>query len=124
MLLDLHNRLKQLREEHHYSQKIVATRLGCSVSIISSYETGGRLPSLSSLVALSYLYHVSTDYLLGKTDNPRDTHIELDNLVDISGLNTEQIKALQIVINSMRESNKIENYTDFESEYQQNDTSS
>ncbi len=105
MLIDLHNKLKTLREEHHYSQKIVAERLMCSPSIISSYETGERYPSLLNLVALSYLYHVSTDYLLGKTDNPRET--DFSKLIDIEGLSNDQIKALNIIITDMKTANKL-----------------
>ncbi len=104
MLLDLRTRLKDLREEHHYSQKIVAQRLNCSVSIISSYETGERYPSLSNLVALSYLYHVSTDYLLGKTDDPGEANFS--NALDIEGLSEQQIKALNIIITDMKIANR------------------
>lgn len=104
MLLDMRTRLKYLREEHHYSQKMVAQRLDCSVSIISSYETGERYPSLMNLVALSYLYHVSTDYLLGKTDNPNET--DFSKLVDIDGLSESQIKAVQLIITDMKAANR------------------
>lgn len=106
MLLDLRTKLKQLREEHHYSQKIVAQRLNCSVSIISSYETGERYPSLANLVALSYLYHVSTDYLLGKTDNPGES--SFSNSIDIAGLSEQQVKALNLIITDMKNANRIE----------------
>ena len=104
MLLDLRTKLKDLREEHHYSQKIVAQRLNCSVSIISSYETGERYPSLANLVALSYLYHVSTDYLLGKTDDPGG--LNFSNSLDIEGLSEQQIKALNIIITDMKIANR------------------
>lgn len=120
MLIDLHDKLRALREEHHYSQKIVASRLMCSPSIISSYETGERYPSLVNLVALSYLYHVSTDYLLGKTDNSRD--IDFDKLIDIDGLTDEQIKALQVIINSMREVNKKAKLSKSKNKYKEKDT--
>ncbi len=104
MLFDLNLKLKKLREEHHYSQKVVASRIMCSPSIISSYETGERQPSLTNLVALSYLYHVSTDYLLGKTDNPRD--IDLSHMIDVSKLTDEQIKVIQLIITDMEKANR------------------
>ena len=105
MLIGLHTKLQSLREEHHFSQKIVASRINCSVSLISSYETGERYPSLVNLVALSYLYHVSTDYLLGKTDNPRET--DFSTLIDINGLNEGQIKAVQLIITDMKKANRL-----------------
>lgn len=103
MLIDLHTRLRELREEHHLSQKVVSMRIGCSKSIISSYETGDRQPSLGNLIALARLYHVSTDYLLGKTDTMRD--LDFTNLIDVNGLTDEQIKAVQLVITCMKASN-------------------
>lgn len=114
MLIDLHTRLKELREEHNFSQKVVALRIGCSKSIISCYETGERLPSLGNLVALARLYHVSTDYLLGKTDTMRD--IDFSNLIDISGLTDEQIKAIQLTVTCMRASNANQENTKTETE--------
>lgn len=110
MLIDLPEKLRKLREEHHYSQKMVASRLMCSPSIISSYETGERFPGLANLIALAYLYHVSTDYLLGKEDNCRD--IDFSKFIDIDGLEEEQIKALQIIISAMLEGNREKKYTD------------
>ena len=44
----------------------MAKKLDVSPSIISSYETGERTPSVENLLSLSYLYHCSTDYLLGR----------------------------------------------------------
>lgn len=58
--------LKELRESRRFSQKTLATRLGCSPSLVSSYETGERQPSLAMLVALADIYRVPTDYLLGR----------------------------------------------------------
>ena len=40
----LKERLRALRESRGYSQKGLAKRLGCSPSLISSYETGERSP--------------------------------------------------------------------------------
>ena len=49
----LKERLRALRESRGYSQKGLAKRLGCSPSLISSYETGERSPSLQNLIALA-----------------------------------------------------------------------
>ena len=59
--------LRELRESRRFSQKTLAARLGCSPSLVSSYETGERQPSLAMLVALADIYRVPTDYLLGLT---------------------------------------------------------
>ena len=89
MIQGLAERLKKLREKYHYSQKDVAKQLNISPSIVSGYETGERTPSAEKLLALSSLYHCSTDYLLGRTSIPVDH------------LNPDQINALLHLISSM-----------------------
>lgn len=96
MIKELPQKLKQLRMSHNYSQKQVADKLGISPSIVSSYETGERSPSTDVLLALSYLYKCSTDYLLGKTNEAPDI------ILDTDGLNQEQIQVLQSLIEVMK----------------------
>lgn len=97
MIKDLPMKLKKLRIDHHLSQKDVATKLEISPSIVSGYETGERTPSTEVLLALSYLYKCSTDYLLGK-DNEEPAFV-----LDTEGLSKEQIHALQSLIHVMKE---------------------
>ena len=68
MIKDLPIKLKDLRIKYGLSQKQVADKLNLSPSIISGYETGERTPSVENILALSYLYKCSTDYLLGLED--------------------------------------------------------
>lgn len=96
MIKDLPLKLKALRQSHNLSQKEVAEKLGISPSIISGYETGERTPSADNLLSLSYLYKCSTDYLLGKSNDKPSLYL------DTSGLTNEQIKALQVLINTMK----------------------
>ncbi len=69
----LPKRLKKLREEHGYLQKFVADKLGIRSNTLSGYENGSRSPDPEMLLALSELYNVTTDYLLGKSDDPNLT---------------------------------------------------
>lgn len=96
MIKDLSKKLKDLRLQNNLSQKEVAAKLGISPSIVSGYETGERSPSTENLLALSYLYKCSTDYLLGKTSEKPDV------ILDTDGLNTEQICVLQSLIKVMK----------------------
>ena len=36
--------------------------------LVSAYENGKHLPSLKSLIKMADLFHVSTDYLIGRSD--------------------------------------------------------
>jgi len=77
MIKDLSTKLKELRKSQNLSQSNVAKKLKVSPSIVSAYETGERTPSTENLLALSYLYNCSTDYLLGKSkDKPPISKIE------------------------------------------------
>ena len=96
MIKGLPTKLKELRMSHNYSQKDVAEKLDISPSIVSGYETGERTPSTEVLLALSYLYKCSTDYLLGKTNKAPTI------LLDTDGLNQEQIQVLQSLIKVMK----------------------
>lgn len=96
MIKDLPTKLKELRIKQGLSQKQVADKLNLSPSIISGYETGERTPSAENILALSYLYKCTTDYLLGK---PADTpHV----ILETQGLSDKQIQAIQTLINVMR----------------------
>lgn len=82
MIKDLSSKLKTFRLKYGYSQKQVAQRLGVSPSIVSGYETGERTPSTENLLALSYLYNCSSDYLLGRKDDSQRLVLSTDGLTD------------------------------------------
>jgi len=62
--------LRKLREERQLSQKSVAASLGVSQALLSHYEKGIRECGLNFLTRAAKFYDVSTDYMLGVTDNP------------------------------------------------------
>ena len=70
MIKGLPEKLRTLRKQYGFSQREAASRLGISTSVISAYENGERTPSTENLLALSYLYKCSTDYLLGRETDP------------------------------------------------------
>ena len=61
-------RIRDLREDNDYSQKIVADLLSVHQTTYSSYELGKLEIPLESLEKLADFYRVSVDYLLGRTD--------------------------------------------------------
>ena len=63
-------RVRDLREDHDMKQREVADYLRCSQQVDSNYELGQRDIPTDILIKLSELYHVSTDYILGLTNNP------------------------------------------------------
>lgn len=65
------NRLKDLREDHDYTQQQVAQKIGITQRKYSYIETGIQQLTAEVLVPLARFYDVSVDYLLGETDCPK-----------------------------------------------------
>ena len=57
--------IKLLRETAGLSQTALAKKLGVTRSAVNAWEMGLSIPTAQYIVALSQLFHVSTDYLLG-----------------------------------------------------------
>ena len=67
----LYRRIRDLREDMDLTQKEVAQNLNCSQQVYSNYELGQRDIPTDILIKLSKFYGVSTDYILGLSDNPQ-----------------------------------------------------
>ncbi len=63
-----YHRVRDLREDHDYSQQFVAEYLDMKQPQYSRYERGLRDLPTDVLIRLARLYKTSTDYLLGLTD--------------------------------------------------------
>ena len=88
--------LKQLRTSKKMSQKELAERINIARSVISFYESGDRMPSYEVLIKISRIFNVTTDYLLG---------IERGRMVDVSGLNENDVAAVTTVIEALKNKN-------------------
>lgn len=92
--MELGKRVKALRLQNHLTQEQLAQKLGLTKSVISAYETGSRQPSYDVLIRLSRIFKVSTDYLLNVASQ--------NQMIDLSGLTLEEIKALTALIRAMK----------------------
>ena len=64
---DFARTLSLLRREKKISQRGAAEALGISQALLSHYENGIREPGLAFVIRACDYYHVSADYLLGRT---------------------------------------------------------
>ena len=62
-------RMRDLREDLDKTQQEVASFLGMQRSVYRRYESGQRETPAWVVVMLAAYYQVSTDYLLGRTDD-------------------------------------------------------
>ena len=63
-------RLRDLRDDHDKTQQEIAEVLNMHRSVYRRYESGERETPAWVVVKLAEYYHVSTDYLLGRTNDP------------------------------------------------------
>lgn len=64
-----HARLKQLTEENNTKFSSISNKMPFAKNSIYEWMRTGALPSLEYLYALANYFHVSVDYLLGRTDD-------------------------------------------------------
>ena len=67
------DRLRNLRQKKNIMSKTMAELLNITPRNYQRYETGEVDPPTSKLIKLADYFDVSTDYLLGRTNNP-DSH--------------------------------------------------
>ena len=64
-------RIKNLREDHDYTQDYIASYLKINRVVYNRYENGIREIPISILIKLADYYNVSIDYLLNRTNNKK-----------------------------------------------------
>ena len=65
-------RMRDLREDHDLTQTQVAEHLGTSQTMYARYERGANELPIHHLISLCKLYNVSSDYLLGLSNQKID----------------------------------------------------
>ncbi len=61
-------RLQEIRKDHGDTQQTLANKLNVSLYAVRCWEQEKSAPGNDTLVAICRLYHVSSDYLLGLSD--------------------------------------------------------
>ena len=64
-------RLRDLREDKDMKQVQIAELLHIQQTVYSRYERGVQNIPIEHLLFLADYYNVSTDFILGRTDNPK-----------------------------------------------------
>lgn len=65
-----YRRIRELREDHDLTQRQLAKYLKMSQPQYFRYEQGYRDIPTDILITLADYYKTSTDYILGRTNNP------------------------------------------------------
>lgn len=77
-------RIRERRKSKGLTMKELGAKLNLAESTIAGYEAGYREPSASMLEKIAEVLDTSTDYLLGRTDDPTPNISKKDDLSDLS----------------------------------------
>ena len=104
----LGTRIKNLRIERNITQLKLAKYLNISNTTLSQYELGTRKPDYETLVKIAMYFNVTTDYLLGISDDAGKTS-DLKNKektvysFDLSGLPEHVVEQISDYLDFLRQ---------------------
>lgn len=76
--MECHQRIREIRIQHHESQQVLAEILGTSQQAYFKYEKGVNEIPVRRIIQICVHYNLSADYVLGLTDEPRPLYPEKD----------------------------------------------
>lgn len=113
--------IAELRQDRGLTQKELGDILCVSSGTISTYENGVHLPDVDKVIALANYFHVTTDYLLGRTSS--NLPVELlqqaitnektlgDVMASFAKLPSNRQAALSLIISDMEVRQMIDTYS-------------
>lgn len=94
----LNVRIKELRTAHNLTQVDFGNELSVAKQTVSNWENNNILPSIDMLIKIADYFGVTTDYLLGRSN---------DNSLDVSKLTPEQAAHIRMIVADISENNNI-----------------
>ncbi|HDR4881377.1 TPA: helix-turn-helix transcriptional regulator [Bacillus cereus] len=85
--MDIGDNLKFLRKRYGWTTEYVANQLDVSISTYNGYEINYRRPNPEMLCKLADVFHSTTDFILGRTNNPNATKDNLQDILENGTLN-------------------------------------
>jgi transcriptional regulator with XRE-family HTH domain len=76
--LSVGSRLRQMRQRKRLTQSQLADRVQVSSQVISNWERGYTTPTADDVARLAEALDTSSDYLLGRTENPDTNQATVD----------------------------------------------
>lgn len=76
-------RLKELRKSANMNQTELGEKIGKAKSTIAGYEKGFRKPKLEDINRFAEIFHTSTDFILGLTDDrtPKEPSKDIERIL-------------------------------------------
>ena len=88
-MLDLGNKIIQLRKQKNWSQDELSTAIGSSRAMIGKYERNENLPSIEMALSMSKAFGVTVDFLLGEGEYAAYDKDTMDRLKNIQKMDAD-----------------------------------
>lgn len=100
-MLNIGERITQLRKQQNLSQDELAKKVGVSRTIIGNYERNANTPSIEVLLKLAKVFNVSVDFLIGEGELSSYDKEVLKRIEDIERLDPDTKKHLFFLIDNV-----------------------
>lgn len=88
-------RVMELRKEHGYNRDLFAAKLGIPPTTLRNYELGIHEPGHSFIIQMAKEFSVSTDYLLGLSEDRKPHYPTHDDDVEVSEAEMELVRGFR-----------------------------
>ena len=105
-MLNIGNKIIQLRKLKSWSQDDLAKAIDASRSMIGKYERNENTPSIDMAIKMAEAFEVSLDYLIGKGQHAAYDKKTIERLKDIEELDNSSKSVLFQVIDAFLRDHK------------------
>lgn len=93
-------KLKEIRRRDGITQNQAAKQLDVSLGAVGNWESGKRMPDADMLVRIADTFGVSTDYLLGRTEDGGSMPTETDRCIEQLKKRPELVALVSLLSNA------------------------
>lgn len=115
--MNLGDKLKKLRLDKGVTQEQVSIALNIAPNTLSNYENNNRQPDNEMLIKIAKYFSISTDYLLGISNNPNPTKkgpldeplqiaASMKDGLDLSDMSEHDKEIIRSLVESMKNNKK------------------
>lgn len=100
-MLNIGERITQLRKQFNLSQEDLAKKIGVSRTIIGNYERNTNTPSIEVLIKIAKTFNVTVDYLIGEGELSSYDKEVLKRIEDINKLDKNTKEHLFFLVDNV-----------------------
>lgn len=100
-MLNIGERIIQLRKQFNLSQEDLAKQINVSRTIIGNYERNTNMPSIEVLVKIAKTFNVTVDFLIGEGELSSYDKDIIKRIEDINKLDTDTKEHLYFLVDNV-----------------------